>query len=148
MLEQALKNAKVKSVTMLDIVIYVFINFQNPTIFGMILAEYRLKGQQMATAFQKSVWRALTLIPKGKVTSYGVIAEYLGTAAVRAVGTAVGKNPSAPQVPCHRVVLGSGKIGNYSGGEGVSTKISILQKEGIKVREGKVVNFKNIFWNY
>ncbi len=102
----------------------------------------------MATAFQKSVWRALELIPKGKVTSYGAIAEYLGTAAVRAVGSAVGKNPSAPQVPCHRVVLGSGKIGNYSGGDGISTKIEILKKEGIEVSEGKIVSFKDVFWSY
>jgi O6-methylguanine-DNA--protein-cysteine methyltransferase len=41
----------------------------------------------MATSFQRSVWQALSLIPRGKVTSYGAIADYLGTGAVRAVGT-------------------------------------------------------------
>ena len=56
----------------------------------------------MPTAFQEDVYKALEKIPKGSITTYGAIAKYLGTKAVRAVGTAVGKNPNAPQVPCHR----------------------------------------------
>ena len=100
----------------------------------------------MATAFQQSVWQALSLIPKGKVTSYSAIAKYLGTGAVRAVGTAVGKNPNAPEVPCHRVVRQDGKIGNYSGGEGIPTKIKLLSEEGVLVKEGKLVDFEKVFW--
>ncbi|HIP61029.1 MAG TPA: MGMT family protein [Sulfurovum sp.] len=102
----------------------------------------------MATSFQKSVWKALEQIPKGKVTSYGAIANYLDSKAVRAVGSAVGKNPSAPAVPCHRVVLGDGKIGHYSGGDGVSTKIKLLADEGVDVKNAKVLNFKDIFWAF
>lgn len=102
----------------------------------------------MSTTFQKSVWEALKLIPRGRVTSYGAIAKYLDTGAVRAVGSAVGKNPSAPEIPCHRVVLGDGKIGNYSGGNGVSTKIEYLATEGVAVMQGRVVGFEDIFWNF
>ena len=87
-------------------------------------------------------------IPRGSVTTYGAIAEYLGTQAVRAVGTAVGKNPNAPQVPCHRVVLSSGKIGNYSGEGGVTTKIKLLEEEGIIVKDGKIASFKACLYNF
>ena len=65
------------------------------------------------TPFQKNVCQALNSIPKGRICTYGDLAKHLKTKAVRAVGTAVGKNPDAPQVPCHRVVLSDGKIGNY-----------------------------------
>ena len=88
------------------------------------------------------------MIPRGRVTTYGEIARYLGTEAVRAVGTAVGKNPDAPTVPCHRVVPASGRIGNYSGGEGVVTKITLLDDEGVEVRDGRIVDFEQRLWHY
>lgn len=96
----------------------------------------------MPTHFQEEVYIALKKIPKGSVTTYGAIAKYLGTKAVRAVGTAVGKNPDAPEVPCHRVVPGSGKIGNYSGEGGVDTKIRLLEEEGVVVKEGRIAEFE------
>ncbi len=102
----------------------------------------------MATAFQYAVWKALEKIPSGKVTNYAAVAEYLGTKAVRAVGSAVGKNPNAPEVPCHRVVRSDGTIGQYSGGEGTPTKIRLLSEEGIMVREGKIVDFANVLWTF
>ncbi|WP_292663747.1 MGMT family protein [Nitratifractor sp.] len=102
----------------------------------------------MATEFQRRVWEALRLIPEGRVTSYGALAEYLGTRAVRAVGTAVGKNPYAPEVPCHRVVRADGRIGRYSGGEGVATKIALLKKEGVEVRDGKIVGFASKLYRF
>lgn len=102
----------------------------------------------MPTQFQLSVWKALTLIPMGRVTSYGAIANYLDTKAVRAVGSAVGKNPYAPDVPCHRVVRADGKIGKYSGGDGVSTKIRLLSDEGVETKGDKIVNFKELLWKF
>jgi O-6-methylguanine DNA methyltransferase len=102
----------------------------------------------MPTTFQQNVWEALRLIPLGRVTTYGEIARYLGTSAARAVGTAVGKNPDAPVVPCHRVVPNSGKIGHYSGGEGTPTKIALLEEEGVAIRKGKVVDFERVFWRF
>ena len=102
----------------------------------------------MATEFQKRVWEAMRLIPSGQVTTYGEIARYLGTGAVRAVGTAVGRNPYAPEVPCHRVVRSDGKIGNYSGGEGTPTKIDLLEKEGVQVRSGRIVDFDGRLYRF
>jgi len=102
----------------------------------------------MATVFQHSVWKALEKIPQGRVTSYAAVARYLGTAAVRAVGSAVGKNPNAPEVPCHRVVRSDGSIGNYSGGEGTITKVKLLSQEGVETRKGKIVDFEAVFWEF
>ncbi len=102
----------------------------------------------MATVFQQSVWKALEKIPQGKVTSYAEIARYLNTAAVRAVGSAVGKNPNAPEVPCHRVVRSDGRIGQYSGGEGVPTKVRLLTEEGVQTLEGKIIDFEKVYWEF
>jgi len=102
----------------------------------------------MPTSFQQRIYDALLLIPKGRVTTYGAIANFLDTKAIRAVGTAVGKNPDAPTVPCHRVVPQSGLIGNYSAGEGVKTKIALLKSEGVFVKAGKIVNFEAIVFQF
>jgi O-6-methylguanine DNA methyltransferase len=101
------------------------------------------------TEFQQAVWRALLQIPEGKVTSYGEVARVIGRpGAVRAVRSAVGKNPFAPEVPCHRVVPADGRIGHYSGGEGTSTKIALLKKEGVQVREGRIVDFQERLYRF
>ena len=102
----------------------------------------------MPTPFQEDVYKALKKIPKGSITTYGAIAKYLGTKAVRAVGTAVGKNPNAPQIPCHRVVPSSGKIGNYSGKGGVSTKTRLLKEEGVDVKDGLIVDFQQRLFTF
>ena len=102
----------------------------------------------MATVFQHSVWKALEKIPRGKVTSYAAIARYLDTRAIRAVGSAVGKNPNAPEVPCHRVVRSDGTIGKYSGGEGTVTKVKLLSQEGVETQKGKIVDFEAVFWDF
>jgi len=69
------------------------------------------------TNFQVSVWRALLRIPSGQVTSYGQVAEAIGSPrAARAVGTAVGDNPVAVLIPCHRVIRQSGALGDYHWG--------------------------------
>ena len=94
------------------------------------------------TPFYKEVYAALSLIPKGKITTYGAIANYMGTKGVRAVATAVGKNPNAPEVPCHRVVPKTEKIGNYSGVGGIEAKIKLLEKEGIQTVDGKIVDYQ------
>jgi O-6-methylguanine DNA methyltransferase len=102
----------------------------------------------MHTLFQKQVWDALVLIPRGRVTTYGEIARYLKTNAVRAVGSAVGKNPYAPDVPCHRVVPSNGMIGNYSAEGGIGKKISLLEKEGVTISANRVINFGELFWSF
>ena len=85
-----------------------------------------------ATDFQKNVWRALLDIPRGEVWSYGKLAKYIHhPRAVRAVGTAVGANPFAPAVPCHRIIRSDGTIGKYSGKGGTEGKRKLLRCEGI-----------------
>lgn len=92
------------------------------------------------TEFQKKVWKAIARIPRGKVTTYAAIARSIGSPlAVRAVGTAVGKNPDAPHVPCHRVVRSDGSVGEYAYGQ--KKKIALLRKEGVEISAGKIQNF-------
>lgn len=82
------------------------------------------------TPFQRSVWVSLLNIPYGQVRSYKDIAAAIDRpAAVRAVGTAIGKNPFTIIYPCHRVILSSGKLGNYSSG-GIDVKRALLNLEG------------------
>ncbi|HZW13680.1 MAG TPA: methylated-DNA--[protein]-cysteine S-methyltransferase [Noviherbaspirillum sp.] len=69
------------------------------------------------TAFQQAVWRALQALPFGSTTSYGMIANALANPrAVRASGTAIGRNPVSIIVPCHRVLGTSGELSGYAGG--------------------------------
>ncbi|WP_370551329.1 methylated-DNA--[protein]-cysteine S-methyltransferase [Glaciimonas sp. PAMC28666] len=69
------------------------------------------------TPFQRAVWDALIAIPFGQSTTYGAHAAQIGRAnAVRAVGTAIGRNPVSIIVPCHRVVGASGSLTGYAGG--------------------------------
>lgn len=96
----------------------------------------------MPTPFQESVYRALEKIPEGKITTYGAIARYLKTKAVRAVATAVAKNPDAPAIPCHRVVPSSRKVGNYSAEGGIAEKVRLLADEGVYVKEGFIVDYE------
>jgi AraC family transcriptional regulator of adaptative response/methylated-DNA-[protein]-cysteine methyltransferase len=69
------------------------------------------------TPFQIKVWEALLRIPEGAIASYDVIAEAIGRpGATRAVGTAVGRNPIAYLIPCHRVIRKTGAFGDYRWG--------------------------------
>ena len=88
----------------------------------------KLKG----TKFQLKVWNYLKKIPRGKVKTYSEVAKSIGKPlAVRAVANAIGKNPLAPHIPCHRVIRSDGSLGGYSGKGGIKTKRLLLKKEGI-----------------
>ena len=88
----------------------------------------KLKG----TKFQLKVWNYLKKIPYGKVKTYSEVAKSIGKPlAVRAVANAIGKNPLAPQIPCHRVIRSDGSLGGYSGKGGIRMKRLLLKKEGI-----------------
>ena len=88
----------------------------------------KLKG----TKFQLKVWNYLKKIPRGKVKTYSEVAKSIGNPlAVRAVANAIGKNPLAPQIPCHRVIRSDGSLGGYSGKGGIKTKRLLLKKEGV-----------------
>ena len=90
----------------------------------------KLKG----TKFQLKVWNYLKKIPRGKVKTYSEVAKSIRKPlAVRAVANAIGKNPQAPHIPCHRVIRSDGSLGGYSGKGGIKTKRLLLKKEGIKL---------------
>ncbi len=92
------------------------------------------------------VWKLLAKIPKGKVTTYGELARALHSKAYRAVGNACNKNPHAPKVPCHRVVASDGKLGGYA--HGSSAKIRLLEKEGIRIRAGRLPDFDRLLFRF
>jgi len=82
------------------------------------------------TPFQRRVWGEISKIPYGRLTSYGLIANSMGKPnAARAVGNAVGHNPLAIVVPCHRVVWSNGGIGGFGGG--LDRKRFLLNLEGV-----------------
>lgn len=89
--------------------------------------KLHLKG----TDFQLKVWETLLKVPMGQLSTYGNIAEQIGNAnASRAVGTAIGSNPVAFLIPCHRVIQSSGNIGGYMWGE--TRKTAIIGWESAK----------------
>ncbi|MFT5877839.1 MAG: AraC family transcriptional regulator of adaptative response [Dokdonia sp.] len=84
----------------------------------------KIKLHLKGTDFQLKVWDALLKIPKGQLSSYGNIAhEIQNPKAARAVGTAIGSNPVAFLIPCHRVIQSSGEIGGYRWGNTRKTAI-------------------------
>lgn len=81
-------------------------------------------------AFHKRVYEAARKIPAGETLSYGALAERMGSpGSARPVGQALGKNPFAIVVPCHRVLAASGRVGGFSANGGVTTKLRILAAE-------------------
>ena len=94
--------------------------------------------------FYERVYKIAAKIPKGRVSTYGEIAKALKGKAYRAVGSAMNKNPYWPKVPCHRVVNSDGSIGGFA--SGVKKKIALLKKEGVIVKNGKIVDFEKKFF--
>jgi len=86
------------------------------------------------TKFQRKVWKYLKTIKLGTVKTYKQVAIGINRPkSARAVANAVGKNPFAPKIPCHRVIRSDGSLGGYSGKGGVKTKKRLLKREGIIV---------------
>ena len=96
--------------------------------------------------FGEKVLELTKKIPKGKITTYKIIAEKLNTKAYRAVGTALHNNKKPIVIPCHRVVNSNGFIGGYGGG--VRKKIKLLEKEKIKVKNKKIKNFEKVLFRF
>lgn len=97
--------------------------------FTQGLRRFTVALDPQGTAFQQQVWQRLLAIPAGALSSYGEIARALGRPeAARAVGAAVGRNPVAIIVPCHRVVGANGSLTGYAAG--LPRKQALLQLEG------------------
>ena len=98
--------------------------FQYADLFEQVFDNPFDKGEctlhLWGTDFQLSVWKALLFVEKGTTATYSDIARLIGKPrALRAVGTAVGKNPVAVVIPCHRIICSDGNIGNYHYGSDI-----------------------------
>ena len=94
------------------------------------------------------VYKLLKQVPKGKATSYKGLAKAAGNPkAARAVGGMMRRNPYAPSVPCHRVVYNDGRLGGFNGLSGIKNKVRILAKEGVSVKDGRIVDFEKRYFD-
>jgi methylated-DNA-[protein]-cysteine S-methyltransferase len=97
------------------------------------------------TNFEKKVYDALLLIPKGKVTTYKLLGDFIWCNSAQAIGQALTRNPDVPQVPCHRVIKTDGTIWWYA--FWVSEKRSILQTEGVYFDDrDTIINPQSIYY--
>ncbi len=96
--------------------------------------------------FNEQCYALLLKIPKGRLTTYKAIAQALNCKAYQAVGNAMNRNPNPITVPCHRVVNADGRLGGYAFGS--DRKIELLTAEGIVIRDGKVQDFKTVFFDF
>lgn len=97
-------------------------------------------------SFDERCYELLKMIPKGRVTTYKIMAEALGTKAYRAVGNAMAKNPDPVTIPCHRVVKSDGRIGGYI--YGVEKKRALLEEEGIRIVNGRVADLADRLYRF
>ena len=94
---------------------------------------------------KRKVYRLVSKIPEGKVSTYKIIGDIVGVKSYRLVGKALKENYNK-DVPCHRVIMNNGKLGGYN--KGIDEKIEILKKEGHKILWGEVVNFKDVLFDF
>ncbi len=95
--------------------------------------------------FNDKVYNLVKKIPKGKISTYKIVANKLNSKAYRAVGNALNKNPYK-EVPCHRIIASNGHLHGYA--QGLKAKKEILEKEGIKIKNYKVVNFEKVLFKF
>jgi len=115
--------------------------------------EHKLKSVKPSgkkdESFFELVHDVARQIPKGRVTSYGAIAACLGTkSSARMVGWAMnGSHRAKPKVPAHRVVNRNGLLTGKFHFDTLTQMETLLKKEGIKVKNDKVMDFEKLFWN-
>lgn len=98
--------------------------------------------------FFEKVYDVAAQIPFGRVTSYGAIAKYLGAArSARMVGWAMNASHNRDDVPAHRVVNRVGLLSGKHHFDGTNLMQQLLETEGVKVKENKVVKFEKLFWD-
>ena len=102
----------------------------------------------VVTLFHKLVYEAVSQIPRGRITTYGAIAEALGDkVAARAVAKVLSENEDPEGIPCYKVVMSDGKLGGYAFG-GPQEKARRLREEGIEVKEGRVEVERYLFKDF
>ena len=99
-------------------------------------------------SFFDKVYTIVKKIPHGKVTTYGLIARYLGTPkSARMVGYAMNSSHKFPDIPAHRVVNRNGLLTGRHHFFGSSLMQELLENEGIIIIDNKIENFNNVLWN-
>ena len=93
--------------------------------------------------FKYKVYALVKKIPKRRITTYKILAQKLKSS-TRAIGQILKRNTSK-DVPCHRVVMSNGFVGGYHGKNGL-TKIRMLKKEGIKIKNNQIQDFKKVLF--
>ncbi len=108
-----------------------------------------MKNQKKNSGFFKHVYEVAQQIPFGRVTSYGAIAKYLGSAqSARIVGWAMNdSHQHSEYIPAHRVVNRNGVLTGKHHFGNTNTMKQLLENEGIKVKKDKIVNFDKHFWD-
>lgn len=94
----------------------------------------------------QAVYSAVQKIPKGKVTTYGEIAKYIGIKNSRVVGFALHANPDSDKTPCHRVVNKEGELAKGYAFGGIGIQKQLLEKEGVKFKKN-TVDLNNYFYS-
>ena len=93
---------------------------------------------------EEKVYKKLLEVPQGNVTTYAELAKAIGLEnGQRSIGRIMNKNPYPVIIPCHRVILSNGRVGGYAWGEIV--KVSMLSKEGVKIKNGKILDSNVIY---
>ncbi len=96
---------------------------------------------------EQKIYKKLLEVPKGQITTYGELAKAVGLKnGQRVVGKIMNKNPYPVIIPCHRVVMSTGKIGGYAYGENIKTKL--LNDEGIQIKNGKIIDLENRVYRF
>lgn|SRR5690606_10724499 len=100
------------------------------------------------SGFFDKVYEVVKRIPRGRVSSYGAIARYLGSGgSARMVGWAMNNASKIEDVPAHRVVNRNGLLSGKHHFPGTSAMQQMLEEEGVEIREDQVVQFKSLFWD-
>lgn len=98
--------------------------------------------------FFELVYQVVRLIPKGRVTSYGAIAHYLGAkSGARTVGYAMNAAHTMDDVPAHRVVNSQGMLTGKFHFSPPESMQQLLEEEGLTIKDDKIMGFKNVFWD-
>lgn len=111
----------------------------------------RIAAHPQVTPFRRKVYEALLEVPRGFVTTYGLLAQRIGCASAQAVGGALRENPFAPEVPCHRVVASDLSLGGFCGcreGCEIARKAALLHGEGVGFGENGRLSEARQVWTW
>ena len=99
------------------------------------------------TNYQQDVFEVTRLIPYGRISTYGAIANYLNLGSARMVGWAMNASHNDDTIPAHRVVNRKGLLTGKMHFDGTNLMQQLLESEGVKVVENQIQDFDTVFWN-